>query len=52
VDSLWSPENKGKVNRWVRAKVQGSRDSTLPPIAADEWKDIRTAQLAKAKETP
>ncbi len=39
-------------DRWVRAKVQASRDSTLPPIADAEWQAIRVAQLAKAKETP
>jgi len=51
-DRAQALSHAAEYDRWVRAKVQGSRDSTLPPIAADEWKDIRTAQLAKAKETP
>jgi len=36
-------------DRWVRAKVQASRDSTLPPIPADEWQAIRAEKLAQQK---
>lgn len=35
--------------RWVRDKVQTSRDSVLPPIAAEQWQAIRTEKLAKQK---
>ena len=34
-------------DRWVRAKVQSSRDSPLPAIPDDEWQNIRAAQLTK-----
>lgn len=33
-------------DRWVRAKVQASRDDTRPAIADDEWKSIRAAKQA------
>ena len=33
-------------DRWVRAKVQGSRDDPRPAIADDEWQGIRAAKLA------
>ena len=36
-------------DRWVRAKVQASRDSTQPPISADEWQSIRAEKLAQQK---
>ena len=36
-------------DRWVRAKVQASRDSTLPPIPDHEWTRIRAAKQAKRK---
>lgn len=33
-------------DRWVRAKVQASRDDPRPAIAEDEWQSIRAAKLA------
>lgn len=39
-------------DRWVRSKVQASRDSTLPAIANDEWQSIRAAKLAQQKALP
>lgn len=36
-------------DRWVRAKVQASRDDSLPPIADDDWQSIRAEKLAKKK---
>jgi hypothetical protein len=36
-------------DRWVRAKVQISRDSTSPPIADDAWQALRADKLAKQK---
>ncbi len=36
-------------DRWVRAKVQASRDSTQPPISADEWQSIRAEKLVQQK---
>jgi len=36
-------------DRWVRAKVQASRDSTLPAIADDAWQSIRATKLAQQK---
>lgn len=36
-------------DRWVRAKVQASRDSNLPPLDHDEWQNIRAAKLAQQK---
>lgn len=33
--------------RWVRAKVQTSRDSPLPLIAEDEWQAIRAEKMAR-----
>lgn len=34
-------------DRWVRAKVQASRDDTRPAISEDEWQSIRAAKLAE-----
>ncbi len=36
-------------DRWVRTKVQASRDSTLPPIADAEWQAIRAEKKAQQK---
>ncbi|MHB1198765.1 MAG: antitoxin PaaA2 family protein [Polaromonas sp.] len=33
-------------DRWVRAKVQASRDDPRPAIADDEWQSIRAAKRA------
>jgi len=39
-------------DRWVRTKVQASRDSALAPIPADEWQIIRAKKLAQQKALP
>ena len=36
-------------DKWVRAKVQASRDDPRPAIADAEWQDIRATQLAAKK---
>ena len=36
-------------DRWVRAKVQSSRDDPRPAVADDEWQRIRAAKLAERK---
>jgi hypothetical protein len=36
-------------DRWVRAKVQASRNSTLPAIADDEWQSIRAEKISQQK---
>lgn len=33
-------------DRWVRAKVQASRDNSRPAIADDEWESIHAAKRA------
>ena len=39
-------------DRWVRAKVQSSRDDPRPAVADDEWQRIRAAKLAERKAVP
>ena len=39
-------------DRWVRAKVQTSRDNPRPAIADEEWQRIRAAKLAQLKAVP
>jgi hypothetical protein len=39
-------------DRWVRAKVQTSRDNPRPAVAEDEWQRIRAAKLAQLKTMP
>jgi len=34
-------------DRWVRAKIQTSRDDPRPAITDDEWQRIRAAKLAE-----
>ena len=34
-------------DRWVRAKVQASRDDPRPAVADDEWQRIRAAKLVE-----
>ena len=36
-------------DRWVRAKVQTSRDDPRPAVADDEWQRIRAAKLEERK---
>lgn len=36
-------------DRWVRAKVQTSRDDPRPAVADGEWEAIRAAKLAENK---
>ena len=36
-------------DRWVRGKVQLSRDDPRPAIDSDEWQRIRAAKLAQRK---
>ena len=36
-------------DRWVRAKVQASREDPRPAIDSEEWQRIRTAKLAQRK---
>ena len=36
-------------NRWVRAKVQTSRNNPRPAVADEEWQRIRAAKLAQLK---
>ena len=38
-------------DKWVRAKVQVSRDDPRPAIADEEWQDIRATKLAAQKLT-
>lgn len=39
-------------DRWVRAKVQTSRDDPRPAVADDEWQRIRAAKLVERKAVP
>ena len=39
-------------DRWVRAKVQTSRDDPRPAVADDEWQRIRAAKLDERKAVP
>lgn len=39
-------------DRWVRAKVQASRDDPRAAIDDDEWQRIRAAKLAERKVVP
>lgn len=39
-------------DRWVRGKVQASRDDPRPAIDDDEWQRIRAAKLAERKGAP
>lgn len=43
------PGSDGDYDRWVRGKVQGSRDDPRLPIPDDEWQAIRAAKLASQK---
>ena len=36
-------------DRWVRAKVQTSRDDPRPPVTDEEWQRIRAAKLVERK---
>ena len=46
------PAQAAEYDRWVRAKVQTSRDSPRPAVADDEWQSIRAARLAQLKAMP
>ena len=43
------PAQAAEYDRWVRAKVQTSRDSPSPVVVDDEWQRIRAAKLAQLK---
>ena len=36
-------------DRWVRGKVQASRDDPRPPVTDEEWQRIRAAKLVERK---
>ena len=38
-----------KHDRWVRAKVQTSRDDPRPAVADEEWQRIRAVKRAERK---